>query len=336
LIFSLQIYSTCSTVWDGAPICRHCRSQNGARDAPCRSRGNTIPENAGERKTLMFNIRQWWKLSGIASLALALFGAVLPTFAQGVGNTPQATILSTTSNTTTSPGTLTITGQNFGDAVPSIALDGTALQVASFTDTVLVAFLPNNLAPGSYQLEVTTQAKKNNIAEFDATIGAAGPQGPTGAQGVQGPTGAAGAAGVQGPTGPTGPTGAQGTPGTQGAAGLTGPQGVQGPAGLQGPIGMTGATGAQGPSGISGYEIASITTKSVSLAPNGFQTFYVSCPAGKKVLGGGNRLDNQIGIWTVQDSIATSDNTWGVGIGNTGGSTITGDVTVSAICATAF
>jgi hypothetical protein len=148
-----------------------------ARDAPCRSRGNTIPENAGERKTLMFNIRQWWKLSGIASLALALFGAVLPTFAQGVGNTPQATILSTTSNTATSPGTLTITGQNFGDAVPSIALDGTALQVASFTDTVLVAFLPNNLAPGSYQLEVTTQAKKNNIAEFDATIGAAGPRG---------------------------------------------------------------------------------------------------------------------------------------------------------------
>lgn len=239
----------------------------------------------------------------ILCFGAALSGAVLPAFAQGVGNTPQATILSTSANTTTSPGTLTITGQNFGTAAPSITLQGTALQVASFTDTVLVALLPNNLAPGSYQLEVITQARKNNIADFDATIGAAGPQGPIGPQGI---------------------------PGAQGPAGATGLPGAVGP---QGPVGLTGATGAQGASGVSGYQIVTQITKAVSLAPSGFQVFYVSCPAGKKVLGGGERLDNVGGIWTVQDSVAVTDTTWGVGIGNTGGSTITGDVTVQAICA---
>jgi hypothetical protein len=293
----------------------------------------------------MFEISQS-KFIKVLCLGAALSGAVLPTFAQGVGNTPQATILSTTANTTTNPGTITITGQNFGSAVPSISLDGTPLQVASFTDTVLVAFLPNNLPPGSYQVEVVTQAKKNNIADFDATIGAAGPQGPTGPQGPQGvagPVGPTGAQGAQGATGPAGATGPQGAKGATGPAGATGPQGApglngaQGPQGPVGPQGATGATGAQGPSGISGYEIVSQTTKSVTLAAaGGFQTFYVSCPAGKKVLGGGNRLDKQTGIWTVQDSIATSDTTWGVGIGNTGASSITGDVTVSAICANTF
>jgi Collagen triple helix repeat (20 copies)/IPT/TIG domain len=138
----------------------------------------------------------------------ALLAAALPALSQGNGNTPSATILSTT--TSTNPATITINGSNFGNAMPTITLEGMPLQVTSFTDTVLVAFLPSNIAPGSYALEVVTQAKKNNIVDFEATIGAVGPQGAPGSAGATGPTGN---------PGPQGSPGVQGVPGTQGPPG---------------------------------------------------------------------------------------------------------------------
>jgi hypothetical protein len=61
------------------------------------------------------------------------------------GNTP--TITATTTNLTVSPNTITITGSGFGAAAPIVMLDELPLQVASNTDSVIVAFLPNNLAP---------------------------------------------------------------------------------------------------------------------------------------------------------------------------------------------
>ena len=103
-------------------------------------------------------------------------------------------------------------------------IDGLPLQLLSNTDTVIVVNLPDNLAAGSYDLQVSVSngnGGKNgpvtpHTADFDLTIGTAG---PTGAQGPQG---------IQGPVGPVGPQGA------------TGPQGAVGPIG---PTGQTGAIG---------------------------------------------------------------------------------------------
>lgn len=91
-------------------------------------------------------------------------------------------------------------------------------------------------------------------------VGPAGPQGPPGPAGPQGP---AGPAGPQGPVGPVGP---------QGPQGATGPQGPAGPA---------------GPPGVSGYEMVEAT---FVVPAGGFVRNTVSCPAGKKVLGGGAQV----------------------------------------------
>src|SRR5205085_2889441 len=88
--------------------------------------------------------------------------------------------------------------------------------------TSLLVELPASVlaTPGTYELEVVRSGSGSaaaRTADFEFTIGAAGPQGPAGA------TGPAGAAG------PPGPTGAQGV---QGPAGSTGPIGPVGPAGM--------------------------------------------------------------------------------------------------------
>jgi hypothetical protein len=190
------------------------------------------------------------------------------------------------------------------------------LQLASYTDTRIVAFLPNNLVPGSYALEIVTQAPKNNIADFDATVGAAGPRGATGL------TGAAGAAG---PAGATGPQGVAGPTGAQGPAGAVGPQGLIGPAGPAGP---------QGIPGISGWERIVNSTNNVSVPPNGFQVFTATCSAGKKVLGGGILIFNPTGLWTVQDSGPQDDSSWTVAVSNTQSQINTANpISAYAICA---
>src|SRR4051794_25320525 len=88
----------------------------------------------------------------LLSCGLLLLGA-FPALADGVGNTPQATILSTLANL--NAGTLTIQGLNFGTALPAVTLDGLPVQVASFTGTTIVVFLPSTITPGSYALKVT-------------------------------------------------------------------------------------------------------------------------------------------------------------------------------------
>ena len=86
-------------------------------------------------------------------------------------------------------------------------------------------------------------------------------------------------AGPQGPKGDTGPAGAKGAQGPQG------PQGAQGAQGLAGP---------QGPPGISGYQqLSSVGT--VSAGETAEKT--VSCPTGKKPLGGG--------VWTDEPYVRT-------------------------------
>lgn len=103
---------------------------------------------------------------------------------------------------------LSINGSNFGVIAPAVVLGNAPLQVATYTDTTVVAFLPANLAAGSYALSLTRSSVPQKTATFDLTLGAQGPAGPAG---------------------PTGPTGAQGPQGIQGQQGLTGPQGPIGP-----------------------------------------------------------------------------------------------------------
>ncbi len=143
-----------------------------------------------------------------------------------------------------------------------------------------------------------------------------GPQGLKGDQGPKGDTGATGATGLQGPQGPAGSgftwrgafdCNASYAPGDVvshlGSSWITavavggcvdppfapwqqlaakGDQGLEGP---QGPQGATGLQGPQGPSGLSGYEIIVGAGKNLATL-EGFDVT-VSCPAGKRPLGGG-------------------------------------------------
>ena len=86
-------------------------------------------------------------------------------------------------------------------------------------------------------------------------------------------------AGPQGPKGDTGPSG---------------PKGAQGPQGLQGAQGPAGPAGPQGPVGISGYQqVFSVGT--VYAGETAEKT--VTCPTGKKPLGGG--------VWTDEPYVRT-------------------------------
>ncbi len=71
--------------------------------------------------------------------------------------------------------------------------------------------------------------------------------------------------------------------------GAVGPQGEQGEQGPQGKQGEQGEQGEQGPPGLSGYEVVNGFFEVVS-----DQTYTVSCPSGKNVLGGG---------WLVLDGV---------------------------------
>ncbi len=83
--------------------------------------------------------------------------------------------------------------------------------------------------------------------------------------------------------GPKGPTGAQGDGGPKGDAG-TGPKGDAGDTGPAGDPGDAGAAGATGPSGFSDWEEAAAIIATDGTAIKGQA---VTCPSGKRVVGGG-------------------------------------------------
>ena len=128
-----------------------------------------------------------------------------------------------------------------------------------------------------------------------------------------------------------GPQGPQGPQGPVGPVGLAGPQGSQGPLGAAGPAGTAGPSGAQGPTGpagISGYEVVTVQVE------HPFESFdeivVAHCPAGKKVIGGGYKLDPMVG--RVQRNNPDSGNDgWYLWIDNLALNTPT--VAAYAICA---
>ncbi|MEW6115490.1 MAG: IPT/TIG domain-containing protein [Nitrospirota bacterium] len=120
-------------------------------------------------------------------------------------------------------GTLTIKGQNFDNgSQPEVYLGGSKLDlILPYSETEIVAWLPADIADGSYKLTVMTGTAVKHYDAYSLTIGAVGPQGPkgdTGATGAQGPQGPQGIQGVAGPAGPTGPEGPQGVAGANGLA----------------------------------------------------------------------------------------------------------------------
>jgi hypothetical protein len=115
----------------------------------------------------------------------------------------------------------------------------------------------------SGSLIVRNACQGNETMLNPASVGLVGPQGPVGPAGPFGPVGPAGPTGPTGPVGPQGPTGA------------TGPEGPTGP---QGPAG-----------GLTGYEIVTSDTAMQNVDE---QIGVATCPAGKRVLGGGAFIFN--------------------------------------------
>lgn len=129
---------------------------------------------------------------------------------------------------------------------------------------------------------------------------------------------------LRGHTGPIGPRGATGATGRTGATGKTG---------------ATGATGKTGPAGVSGYQVVKLTN---GLSPTGVDaSVSLSCPSGKKALGGGfvasNGQPNPLRLSLLQSSPADDGSSWTIVVGTPDGSTFgaNASITAYAVCATA-
>jgi Collagen triple helix repeat (20 copies) len=151
------------------------------------------------------------------------------------------------------------------------------------------------------------KVKNGSLMAADFKVG----QLPAGPQGLRGEQGAQGAAGQQGPKGDPGPQGPMGDTGSKGDPGVQGPKGDKGDPGSP---------------GISGYEqVTNVNPTPVSQGQIVSQE--ASCPAGRKVIGGGFDAQSPMGV--IADH-ARNDTTWKVTIQNLGGTTA---VSAYAICA---
>ena len=104
------------------------------------------------------------------------------------------------------------------------------------------------------------------------------------------------------------------------------------PAGPAGPAGPVGPAGPSGPSGLSGLERVEATSVSNS-APTRVLT--MTCPAGKRLLGGGVRLNPVLPQLAVQQSFPDNDNTYRASVREMTGTGLNWSITVFAICANA-
>jgi hypothetical protein len=127
-----------------------------------------------------------------------------------------------------------------------------------------------------------------------------------------------------------------------------GPRGARGAQGPKGPKGAKGPTGARGPAGVSGYQVVSQTFKEVPVENSGgvrglSEVKTVSCPGGKRVIGGGADLGTNPAQNGQQRQVAVSlsgpnggGNGWSVQLFNNSTTTDTAiDLEVFAICASA-
>ena len=132
--------------------------------------------------------------------------------------------------------------------------------------------------------------------------------------------------------------------GPQGPQGPKGPKGSKGDKGQKGDKGDKGATGA---TGVSGYEVVNQTFKEVFIENSGgmrglSEVKTVSCPAGKRVIGGGTNLGTNATQNGQQRSVSVSmsapngtGTAWSVQLFNneTSGAGTSIDLQVYAVCA---
>jgi len=92
------------------------------------------------------------------------------------------------------------------------------------------------------------------------------------------------------------------------SVGQVGPTGPAGPLGPTGPMGVTGPVGATGPQGAPGAsELQTVSAASVNNNVGGLKEVTVSCPSGKKVVGGGAQIQSSPGGAYISKSQPTSD-----------------------------
>ena len=112
------------------------------------------------------------------------------------------------------------------------------------------------------------------------------------------------------------------------------PAGPAGPQGAQGPPGPAGAAGPQGAAGVSGWERTFVIGGPFdSSSP---KTTDASCPAGKKLLGGGGRLHHLQPApppIAIQESYAVDDDTWRVVGAEISPTAVNWEPVVTIICA---
>ena len=187
---------------------------------------------------------------------------------------------------------------------------------------------PGGVIEGCYkqnggQLRVVDAASDCNSSELALSWSQTGPSGPQGSSGASGPQGPSGPSGDQGPSGPTGADGTSGPSGPSGVAGEPGEPGASGPSGPEGGLG-----------GVVGWEIV---TNTATVPTATVQRVAMTCPTGKRVMGGGGDVIRSV----TSPSIATYSapfeaggfTGWEMTWVNTSPSAV--DVTVKVICATA-
>ena len=107
-----------------------------------------------------------------------------------------------------------------------------------------------------------------------------------------------------------------------------GPTGPAGPAGPAGPGGPAGPAGAPGVSAVERVETTSVTNSTPS------RSAFIPCPAGKRLLGGGARLNPTLPQVALQDSYPDNDNVYRAAAREVNATGSTWSLTVFAVCAT--
>jgi hypothetical protein len=98
------------------------------------------------------------------------------------------------------------------------------------------------------------------------------------------------------------------------------------------PSGPVGPAGPAGPPGLSGVERVEASSPSNSATT---RTLAVTCPTGKRLLGGGVRLNPVLAQLAVQQSFPDNDNTYRANVREMNATATNWSITVFAICASA-
>lgn len=99
-----------------------------------------------------------------------------------------------------------------------------------------------------------------------------------------------------------------------------------------GPVGPAGPAGPAGPPGLSGIERIETVSPSTSTTS---KSVFLACPTGKRLIGGGARVNGGSPRVAILTSFPDNDNTWRASAGETTATASSWTLTVYAICAVA-